>query len=92
MLLYFVESVKNMVQQYHYSQNSSLYPNGYSYTYKIPRTLVRIEMSIINVVYKQPIMFIIPSIFFWFSKPITGGVTNFVHFGIKRHRNANKNT
>lgn len=70
MLPYFIESIKCTVLSYQYNQNPSLYPNGFSYVYNVPSMLINIEKFLIDVLYKQPIIFIIPAIFFWFSRPI----------------------
>lgn len=67
---FLIETIKCMIQALQYHQDPSLFPNGISYVYNIPLFLQKIEMTIINVVYKQPMLFIIPSVIFWLSKSI----------------------
>lgn len=70
MLPFLIETIKCMIQALQFQQNPSLFPNGIQYAYNIPIFLQKIEMQLMSVTYIQPIIFIIPSIFFWFSKPI----------------------
>ncbi len=69
MLPYLIETTKCMIQSLQYHQNPALFPNGIHYAYNIPIFLQKIEMQLMSVTYTHPILFIIPSIFFWFSKP-----------------------
>ena len=69
MLPFLIETTKCMIQALQYHQNPALFPNGISYVYNIPLFLQKIELQLMSVTYSKPIIFIIPSVIFWLSKP-----------------------
>jgi len=69
MLPFLIETIKCMIQALQYHQNPALFPNGISYVYNIPIFLQKIELQLMSVTYTKPIIFIIPSVIFWLSKP-----------------------
>ncbi len=69
MLPYFVNTISDTIQSYRYIQNPSLYQDGYSNTYELPGFILMIESPIIDATIQHPIIFVIPSLIFWFTKP-----------------------
>jgi len=69
MLPYLINLIGSTVQFFQYLQNSSAYPDGYQYTSIIPNALYQLALPFISIVYKCPMIFLIPSIIFWISKP-----------------------
>jgi hypothetical protein len=64
-----VALISSTAQSLQYIQNPSLYPNGLESSFNVPDILNNIYMPLIEAVYKQPIIFIIPGIVFTLSKP-----------------------
>ena len=69
MLPFIAETTKCMIQALQYHQNPALFPNGIQYDYNIPLFIQRIEMVLMKVTYSQPMLFILPSIILWLTKP-----------------------
>ncbi len=70
MLPFLIETIKCMIQALQYQQNPALFPDGFHYAYNIPLFLQKIEMTIMNTVFKHSMIFIVPSMIFWLSKPM----------------------
>ena len=68
MLPYTVDLVKIMAMELRYHGNPSLYPDGIHYLSQIPPFLFRIELALMDTVYSQPALFIIPSMLFRLSQ------------------------
>jgi len=69
MLPYTIETINCFIQSLKYQQNPALFPDGFHYSYNIPLFLQKIELKLITFCYNRSVIFIIPSIFFWLSKP-----------------------
>ncbi|SHI17997.1 Helix-turn-helix [Sporobacter termitidis DSM 10068] len=69
MLPFFIETVYILSEELRAMKDPSLYPGGLSYSYQTPLFLQRIEMWLLNAVSRQPMIFILPGIIFWLSKP-----------------------
>ncbi len=70
MLPFLIENTRYMIKALQYFQNPALHPNGISFVYNIPLFLQKIELQLMSVTYSKPIIFIIPSVIFWLTKPI----------------------
>ncbi len=69
MLPFTIETINCLIQSLKYQQNPDLFPSGFQYSYNIPLFLQSIELKVMSLCYKEPAVFIIPSIVFWLTKP-----------------------
>lgn len=74
MLPVFIETIKSWVQLSQYIQNPALYPNGYhGQDLNIPEFITNIDWVLLDMVYRQPVLFVIPGIVFRLCRPVKRG-------------------
>lgn len=70
MLPFLEETIRSFVLLMQYRGAPDLYPGGFEFIYAIPDFMNAIMMPIIDVIYRQPILFVIPGILYWLGGPI----------------------
>lgn len=70
MLPYLIELIKTIVLYSRFQANPSAYPNGFSYAFSLPDILMDVEFRIITVVFKQPVIFLIPGALYRLCEPV----------------------
>lgn len=70
MLPFLEETIRSFVLLMQYRGAPDLYPGGFEFTYAIPDFMNAMMMPVIDVVYRQPILFLVPGILYWLDGTI----------------------